>query len=167
MRPTSESIVLAGALMLSVLLAQACSQSSARVDADFIRRGAIARSEAIRIAAPEEAVRLYILSANRIVPFDTRARNAIAARGAEVKGALLNRLARASTDLDRWACITALGRADELHEGLVYRDTASMAKIQLAVSAMRDDFFRADCAQLMRALRAQGVSKLNSRTLTP
>ena len=153
MRTTPRALVVSVVAVIA-FLAQGCDLKPPSGDDGFLRLGGLARADSIRAASPEEAVRLYLLTARRITPFDVRARDVIGRRGAATSGYLLGELASSINDLDKWACVVALARADEINDGLVSRDSASMRVLEVAVGKMGEGFFRSNSQELLGRLRS-------------
>ena len=142
---------------LALITLIACLGCDARLpagDAKVLRLGGLARADTIAAAPPEEAVRLYLLTVQHIRPFDVRSQNVIARRGDEVAVALTRELESASTDVVRWGCIVALGRMDDVHAGLVSRDSSRMRVVGVAIGVMRDGFYREDSQGVLDHLRS-------------
>lgn len=154
MRTTQRALVVNAFAAIVLLAGQSCDLKQPSTDKVFLRLGGLARADALRAAPPKEAVRLYLLTARRITPFDVRARDVIARRGAEASGYLLGELASANNDLDRWACVVALARADEINAGLISRDSASMRVVEEAVGIMGEGFFRSNSKELLGRLKS-------------
>lgn len=148
-----------GALTLSLLAlvglfaSGGCERRLPAADERFLRLGGHERADTITVASPREAVRLYLLTIRHVQPFDVRSRDAIARRGKATMESLVLELESATTDLDRWACIVALGRTDELNPGLVSHDSTSQRAVGAALGMMQDGFFRSNSREVFVKLR--------------